>query len=195
MKKEKWKMKKLLIALGAVAIATVSQAASFNWKTKTGQAVYQAGTTTTAGSVTAYLFNADVVSRDALVAAFIDNGKGLTDFTSLSSKATSAAGAIASTVFSADKIGTETSLTAYFAIISGDNIFVSAEVSGQYQATSTTPLQFSPTTASKAAVTEWTTGTTSVAAGGGWYTAVPEPTSGLLMLLGMAGLALRRRRV
>lgn len=31
---------------------------------------------------------------------------------------------------------------------------------------------------------------------GGWTTtAVPEPTSGLLMLLGMAGLALRRRRV
>ena len=33
--------------------------------------------------------------------------------------------------------------------------------------------------------------------GAGWYSqasAVPEPTSGLLMLLGMAGLALRRRR-
>ena len=31
--------------------------------------------------------------------------------------------------------------------------------------------------------------------GAGWYAAsVPEPTSGLLMLLGMAGLALRRRR-
>ena len=27
-----------------------------------------------------------------------------------------------------------------------------------------------------------------------WYSVVPEPTSGLLMLLGMAGLALRRRR-
>ena len=34
--------------------------------------------------------------------------------------------------------------------------------------------------------------------GAGWYGAasapVPEPTSGLLMLLGMAGLALKRKR-
>ena len=30
--------------------------------------------------------------------------------------------------------------------------------------------------------------------GGGSWSAVPEPTSGLLMLLGMAGLALRRKR-
>ena len=33
-------------------------------------------------------------------------------------------------------------------------------------------------------------------AGAGWYTAAaaPEPTSGLLLLLGMAGLALRRKQ-
>ena len=29
---------------------------------------------------------------------------------------------------------------------------------------------------------------------GGWYSVVPEPTSGLLLLIGVAGLALRRRR-
>ena len=36
---------------------------------------------------------------------------------------------------------------------------------------------------------------TASAASSATWTAVPEPTSGLLMLLGMAGLALRRRRV
>ena len=36
---------------------------------------------------------------------------------------------------------------------------------------------------------------TASAASSATWTAVPEPTSGLLMLIGMAGLALRRRRV
>ena len=35
---------------------------------------------------------------------------------------------------------------------------------------------------------------TGAVGGAGWTAAAPEPTSGLLMLLGMAGLALRRRR-
>ena len=187
-------MKKVLIVLGAVALATVAQASSFSWKTQTGQYVCQAGTTTKAASMTAYLFDASVVSRDALVAAFIDDGKALTGFTSLSSKATTSAGAIQSTTFTADAPTGVTSLSAYFAIIDGDNIFVSAEASGNYQPTATQALSFSPTTASKAAAVEWTTGTTSVATAGGWYTAAPEPTSGLLLLLGMAGLALKRKR-
>ena len=41
----------------------------------------------------------------------------------------------------------------------------------------------------------WAVGTGSISfEGNGTWTAVPEPTSGLLMLLGMAGLALRRKR-
>lgn len=187
-------MKKLMIALGVVALATVVQASAFSWKTQTGQYVYKAGTTTKEASAATYLFDVTSVTRDALVAAFVDSGKGLADFTSLSSTATSSAGAIAATAFSADKPTSSDTLTTFFAVIDGDNIFVSAEVSGMYQATSTTTLQFSPTTASKGAAIEWTTGSTSVAAAGGWYTAAPEPTSGLLLLLGMAGLALKRKR-
>ena len=123
--------------LGVVALATGVQAASFSWKTATGQYVYQAGSSTKEASATAYLFDASVVSRDALIAAFVDDGKGLTDFTSLSSKETGTAGGIASTTFTATAAEGVTSLTAYFPIIDGDNIFVSAETSGNYQPTAT----------------------------------------------------------
>ena len=37
-------------------------------------------------------------------------------------------------------------------------------------------------------------GDTTTFVNAGWYAAAPEPTSGLLLLLGVAGLALRRRR-
>ncbi|MBQ5531427.1 MAG: PEP-CTERM sorting domain-containing protein [Kiritimatiellae bacterium] len=40
----------------------------------------------------------------------------------------------------------------------------------------------------------FTNGTTTSASSWANLKVVPEPTSGLLMLLGMAGLALRRRR-
>ena len=63
--------------------------------------------------------------------------------------------------------------------------------SAEGPATGSATLQFkSLNTASKAEAVEFN-GTVS---GAGWYTAVPEPTSGLLMLVGLAGLALRRRR-
>ena len=69
----------------------------------------------------------------------------------------------------------------YFVIESDGKAFTSAKVNAITQATSTQAIGFgNMATATQAA--------------GAWGT-VPEPTSALLMVLGVAGLALRRRRV
>ena len=185
-------MKKIMIMLAAVALASVSQAATFSWKTYTGQVVYQAGTSTKLGSATAYLFDADVVSQTALLTGLFaegENKKSITDFTSLSSAKTGSGGTISATTFEGGVVG-ET-LNTYFAIVDGDNVFISTTASAEALDTGTGALTFKGiSTPSKAVATEFS----GTANGAGWYTAVPEPTSGLLMLVGLAGLALRRRR-
>ena len=184
-------MKKLMIIMAAIALAGVTQAASFNWKTATGQYVYKAGTSTKAGSMTAYLFDAAVVSQTVLVDGILNGGKSLTDFTSLSSKATSSAGAISTEAFDYSPSGSPSSITAYFAIVDGDNVFISTTANASVSDVGTAPLSFSGISSpSKLAATEFS-GTATAA---GWYTAAPEPTSGLLMLVGLGALALRRRR-
>ena len=76
-------------------------------------------------------------------------------------------------------------LSAYFVIVNGGDFCISSLQS----AAATKTLQYSEKTASQAVLN-----TTGSYAGAGWYAAVPEPTSGLLMLVGLAGLALRRHR-
>ena len=79
------------------------------------------------------------------------------------------------TVFSSDDlVGGSTYKFFYTLEDSAGNTFKSGTRTLKAQATSTGTLAFSST--------------------GSWTAAVPEPTSGLLVLLGMAGLALRRRR-
>ena len=183
-------MKKLMIVMAAVALAGVTQAASFQWKNGTSQYVYQAGTTTKA-SGTIYLFDSSVVSQAALLDA-VTGGTAISSLTSLDSTSLTSAGGFSKTSDFAS-IGAGDTLNAYVAIVDGNNVFVSALKSGSGQATSTTSLTFGGlSTASKAAATQWTTGSSFSTAG--WYTAAPEPTSGLLMLVGLGALALRRRR-
>lgn len=99
------------------------------------------------------------------------------------SSAAITAGAIASTTFEADSAVAMTSYDFYYVITTTyDNkevSFTSAAKSATASATGTANIAFG----NQASATQ---------AAGAWA-AVPEPTSGLLMLLGMAGLALRRR--
>ena len=183
-------MKKLMIVAVAVAVAACAQAASFSWKTSVSGKVYTPGDSSTLlASATAYLFDQSSVGQDSLVAAFKGGTLDLTTG-NISSQSISS-GAIASTSFT-DGTAVGSTLTAYFATLvtvdEKDYLFISATGSGLGQEGKTTNINLNGS-ASKNAVFDVASGYQ----GAGWY-AVPEPTSGLLMLLGMAGLALRRRR-
>ncbi len=74
----------------------------------------------------------------------------------------------------------------WFMIFGDDKIFFSESAT----VGSTTTLDFGNQSTASSTVTEISGGYQSA----GWYaSSVPEPTSGLLLLLGMAGLALKRK--
>ena len=189
-------MKKLLVI--AIAMATVAaNAASFSWKTTTTGKIYEADSTKLLSSATAYLFDSGKVSQAAVLAAF-DAGTAIStlayaDTTSVTS------GAISTKTFDVPAgYNTGDAFNAYIAIVVDDSIYIGNEYATTTPGTGTKAISLNEKTASQAAALDIAKGYASA----GWYAAassggepVPEPTSGLLMLLGMAGLALRRRHV
>ena len=176
-------MKKLMIAMGVAVLAIATQAASFNWTT-TGTIYTPTSSTTAMSGFTAYLFDQSAVSQSTLVEN-LRAGGALADQTFLASTVQTAAKVSASV--NADVTG---SVTLYFAILQDDYVYISNAKTVTAQATATANLAFASQSTSSAKVFDSTTAYSTA----GWYQTVPEPTSGLLMLLGMVGLALRRRR-
>ena len=177
-------MKKIMITIGAVAIAAVVQAGTFNWGTGMAQYIYAAGGASKLGDTyTAYLFDANTYAQATAVADLsvsgIDFAKKM-DSTSITS-----AGAISSKSVA---VTADVNYAMYILVVDGDNVYIGPEkvYAGPGEGKSST-VQFSTTTSSKLAVQ------TTAYNGAGWY-AAPEPTSGLLLLLGVAGLALKRKR-
>ena len=188
-------MKKLIIALATITVGVAASAASFNWQATSGRLYDGSGNTGSdyyVKSGTAYLLFASALTQSDLVTAFAADAA--TAATTVSGKAVSTgalnSGARVDLVeFSADVTSDQ---TAYFVVFNGDKMYVSDTAAAGYMAVGASDISFGSLTASSKVTLNAADGYSAA----GWYqaAAVPEPTSGLLMLLGMAGLALRRKR-
>ena len=174
--------------------AVAANAASFNWKTSTTGKIYEAGSTTkTVASATAYLFDAGKVTQAAVLAAFNDD-KALSTL-AYADTTSVASGAIALKAFDVPSgYAVGDAFDGYFALIVDDSIYIGPTVSVATPATGEKQMAFNAKTSSQAGAFD-----TATFSSAGWYNKtstepIPEPTSGLLMLLGFAGLALRRKR-
>ena len=186
-------MKKLMIMVALVAAAVSANAASYVWSAPTGRLFDGKGTENAnryAG--TGYLFAAGSVAQGDVVAALVAGTLNTTLNTALAQNTFSNGRASDySSAFEATGLA-----DAYFVVTGTDKdgnagVYISDYATITSSDVGHSDVSFGSQNAYSAAFKDATAGY----AGAGWYSqAAPEPTSGLLLLLGMAGLALKRKR-
>ena len=188
-------MKKLMVMLGAVAIAACAQAASVTWATTNNGLMDPAGNYAGGeGYITMYMFSIDSATYtdltkggEAGVAAAVWGAYGSKLATATDSYVDDGMGQI----LIADPNSYSVGDTAYTAVIltynegAGVTHYVANAAAYEFSA------DINMTIAEMDTFIGGEAGSMSTATG---WTAVPEPTSGLLLLLGVAGLALKRKR-
>ena len=184
-------MKKLSFMFAAVALAVGTQGASVNWtcsnvKDAKGNAI----------SGVAYFINAATLSQEDFKkldsAEKFNNALGNMYSYTPSEAGKYTVGSSVAVENSILGLSDSTAYSVYLAVFDTTTITDSSK----YYLTETKDLQTLTGTSSQSL--KWGSQSTASQAAGAWANvkpeAVPEPTSGLLMLLGMAGLALRRKR-
>ena len=183
-------MKKMIIVAVAIVSAIAVNAASVNWKMPNGTLTPSPDGSATSGRCSYYtmlVFTADQATAvDAAIAAG--------NYASLSTLAVSTSQAAKSGAFTGVVNDLSGSSVTLFGVIfdTYDTTETIADAGYYYKTGTITQNTFDPIGSDPATLADFSaaqmTGTwTSTAA-------IPEPTSGLLLLLGMAGLALRRKQ-
>lgn len=187
-------MKKLMIAAAMVCAAAMSYGAAISW----GGAFANADCTDTlpVGTQTWLVYSATAFSGTATSAdsfalgSAVNNGGSIVDGYALTSDDNAAWAFTAN--YTDVEAGGYAKLNGYYGLLiqnPADAKMASwmdlGQVTGVDGTTGTVDIRFNA---------DWGTDPGPYLTQGGWTVAAPEPTSGLLLILGMAGLALRRRR-
>ena len=189
-------MKKLIIAAAIVCVAALTQAASVSWSV--GGLKGSDGNTLSSGGV--YIFCTKGASQTtvAAVTAAIDglNAADLKTYLTSNSlmdlKGTVSDGeaSVTGVDLATSGVPEKQSGTTLFAVIVDDDSFGDGV---KYVVTGVSNSVKTPA-ASTTNIANFNISNSATLTPGNWTAAAPEPTSGLLLLLGVAGLALKRKR-
>lgn len=186
-------MKKLMFALAAASLVGLVHAAAANWK-YTAANIYNGGGESAAKySGNAYIFDAKTITQSQLFDAFLSDTKfDVTQQRGYLGDGTVVGGTIngnnAANQFSAFEQGSGTH-DFFFVLIDSDKIYLSATKTGVTANANDDAKSIAfGSQGDKSKLSDFGY------QGTGTWSVVPEPTSGLMILLGLAGLALRRKQ-